>query len=95
MQLSFSYILQSALCLIPGATIPESHAGHRGVFGKIRTSGVVALDGGEGEDGEVVTTSVSAVDARTGSCRAIFNSPDFFGFEVANSAGRFRARGAR
>ena len=55
----------------------------------------MALDGGEGEDGEAVTTSVSAVDARIGSCRAIFNSPDFFGFEVANSAGRFRARGAR
>jgi hypothetical protein len=32
--------LQAALCRIPGATIPESHAGHLGVLGKTLTSGI-------------------------------------------------------
>ena len=32
--------LQSALCQIPRATIPESHAGHLGVLAKTFTSGI-------------------------------------------------------
>lgn len=32
--------MPSALCRIPGATIPESHAGHLGVLGKTLTSGI-------------------------------------------------------
>ena len=53
--------MQSALCRIPGATIPESHAGHLGVLGKTLTSGIesageVAGDVGAFE-GELDTTA--------------------------------------
>ena len=82
------FLLHSALCLIPGATIPESHAGHLGVFGKTRTDGPVASGEGEEDVGEAFG------DARIGSWRAIFNSPDFLGFDGGSSAERFRASGA-
>ena len=54
--------MQSALCRIPGATIPESHAGHLGVLGKTLTSGTesageVAGDVGTAE-GDLDTTAV-------------------------------------
>ena len=53
--------LQSAFCRIPGATIPESHAGHLGVLGKTLTSGIesageVAGDVGATE-GDLDTTA--------------------------------------
>ena len=68
--------------------MPESHAGHLGVFGKTRTSGPVASGEGEEDVGEALG------DARIGSWRAIFNSPDFLGFDGGSSAERFRASGA-
>ena len=44
--------LHSALCRIPGATIPESHAGHRGVFGKTLTSDLAPSGDGDGDIGD-------------------------------------------
>ena len=46
--------LHSALCRIPGATIPESHAGHRGVLGNALTSDLAPWEDGDGDFGEVL-----------------------------------------
>ena len=78
------FLLHSALCLIPGTSIPESHAGHRGVFGKTRTSDLATSGDGDGDFGDTFGDALgnagpSEVDARIGSCRAIFNSPGFLG----------------
>ena len=43
--------LHSALCRIPGATIPESHAGHLGVLGKTLTAGTESAGDVAGEVG--------------------------------------------
>jgi hypothetical protein len=89
------FLLHSALSLIPGTSIPESHAGHLGVFRKTRTSHLATSGDGDGDFGETLREAFgnagpSAVDARIGSCRAIFNSPGFLGCNGADSTGLFR-----
>ena len=71
-----------------------------GVFGNTRTSCLTASGDGDGDPGETVgeafgSAGPSVVDARIGSCRAIFNSPGFLGCDGADSTGLFRWTGAQ
>ena len=68
------FLLHSALCLIPGTSIPESHAGHLGVFGNTRTSCLTTSGNGDGDFGETFGEAFGSAGPSSGRCTNWFLS---------------------
>ena len=93
------FLLHSALRRIPGASMPDWHAGHFGVFGKTENF-FWTMRGGL--FGKLPGGGIGMSLARTSVGRAIFNSPGFlpdpeegallFKFLPASGSGCFKSR---